>query len=507
MPFTLADLVAIIQQSPKDISSLNLSQIVLYLRTGITLKPDILLVQPSRHPSNEPPKQLTTSFISFLSSACGIGIKHLNAILFTMSHGPVPIWVIHFTCYGCKQIYHHNYYVKNSMRFYYDIIPDIIQIGDHQFVEKRLVESWRLSMNLAWVSASNLANIYTQTHCRNLELPSDWTIGAILSHQHVYTGIICLSLWEDNDGRRSILSVPHTAGKTMTAVIMDGNCLGRPKCKHPHCKTALTSTCHHFCHSHTSFNKICAIKECEKHIVDGRHTCDNPVHAEIEWVHTMHGQAQFQLKERLLCAAIAHPKDSPPQISTDDNHGSDAEEDKDQEYDVHEEEFHIPSQSQSQPQSQACPKKRVRAMFGHAHTRNEQFLISSCGIITAREMFYDVESIPSVVHIKDDPDFKNVGLAVDVFHFSCKHSESDTFCQQHCNPIAYPELHGEDGKGWWFNTSIAEQTNVWVGGFHSICREMCADHYNFFLDQMIIMCNKITHERLEKKGCYPSSWA
>ncbi|KAK0449351.1 hypothetical protein EV421DRAFT_1889154 [Armillaria borealis] len=236
--------MATIQQSPKDISFLNLSQIVLYICIGITLKPDILL----------PPKQLTTSFISFLLSACGISIKHvgflwtafkhiiweedeflhiaaspetlrppcnscinpfcqyigcdfklqgavqLNAILFTMSHGPIPIWVVHFMCYGCKQIYHHNYYIKNGMRFYYNIVPDIIQIGDHQFVEKRLVESWRLSMNLAWVFASNLANIYTQMHCQNLELPSDWTIGAILSHQHVYTGIICLSLWEDHDG-------------------------------------------------------------------------------------------------------------------------------------------------------------------------------------------------------------------------------------------------------------------------------------------------------------------
>ncbi len=62
---------------PKDISSLNLSQIVLYICIGITLKPDILLVQPSCHPSNEPPKQLTTSFIRFLSSACGIAIKHI----------------------------------------------------------------------------------------------------------------------------------------------------------------------------------------------------------------------------------------------------------------------------------------------------------------------------------------------------------------------------------------------------------------------------------------------
>lgn len=28
-------------------------------------------------------------------------------------------------------------------------------------------------------------------------------------------------------------------------------------------------------------------------------------------------------------------------------------------------------------------------------------------------------------HVKNDPDFSNVGLSVDVFHFSCKHSVTD----------------------------------------------------------------------------------
>ena len=65
-------------------------------------------------------------------------------------------------------------------------------------------------------------------------------------------------------------------------------------------------------------------------------------------------------------------------------------------------------------------------------------------------------------HVKDDPDFKNVGLAVDVFHFSNKHAETDYFCQSKCNPALFPELLGENGKGWFFNTSIAEQTYVWV---------------------------------------------
>lgn len=109
-------------------------------------------------------------------------------------------------------------------------------------------------------------------------------------------------------------------------------------------------------------------------------------------------------------------------------------------------------------------------------------------------------------HVKNDPDFENVGLAVDVFHFANKHAETDTFCQSNCNPALFPELLGENGKSWFFNTSIAEQTNVWLGGFHSICREMSVDMYNFFLDEMIMMRNTATRAKLTNKGLNPCWW-
>ena len=108
--------------------------------------------------------------------------------------------------------------------------------------------------------------------------------------------------------------------------------------------------------------------------------------------------------------------------------------------------------------------------------------------------------------VKDDPFFKDVGLMVNVFHFKSKHSESDTFCQEHCNPAAYPELTSEDGKGWYFNSSIAEQTNVWLGGYHSICREMLMDKYIFFLDEMILRRNHMTREKLSSEGKCPNNW-
>ncbi|SRR6266550_2671460 len=108
--------------------------------------------------------------------------------------------------------------------------------------------------------------------------------------------------------------------------------------------------------------------------------------------------------------------------------------------------------------------------------------------------------------MKDDPFFQNIGLTVDIFHFKSKHSEQDIFCQENCNPSAYPELISEDGKGWYFNLSIAEQTNVWLGGYHSICHEMLVDKYNLFLDEMIMCKNWMTWEKLAKENQVPGNW-
>lgn len=121
-------------------------------------------------------------------------------------------------------------------------------------------------------------------------------------------------------------------------------------------------------------------------------------------------------------------------------------------------------------------------------------------------IFFDNNcTLASMVRGKD-PFFDNIGLTVDVFHFKSKHSETDIFCQENCNPAAYPELISEDNKGWYFNSSIAEQTNVWLGGYHAICREMLVDKYNFFLDEMILRRNRMTQEKLATQGQLPSNW-
>lgn len=95
-----------------------------------------------------------------------------------------------------------------------------------------------------------------------------------------------------------------------------------------------------------------------------------------------------------------------------------------------------------------------------------------------------------------------IGLPVDVFHWTCKHKKTDEECSFHCNPHMFPELLKDD-RTWAFNSSRAEQTNVWFGGYHAIVREMGADKYEFFLDEMILQKNRMTRAKLEADGCIP----
>lgn len=71
----------------------------------------------------------------------------------------------------------------------------------------------------------------------------------------------------------------------------------------------------------------------------------------------------------------------------------------------------------------------------------------------------------------NNPYFEGVGLPVNVFHFKSKHTQSDNFCQTHCNPAWFQGLVGNNNK-WVFNSSGAEQANIWFGKFRSVVREM-----------------------------------
>jgi hypothetical protein len=100
--------------------------------------------------------------------------------------------------------------------------------------------------------------------------------------------------------------------------------------------------------------------------------------------------------------------------------------------------------------------------------------------------------------------FDYCALLVDVFHFKSKHKAQDKFCGRYCNPYLWMDLVDDNGH-WVFNSSVAEQTNAWFGGFQAIVRDMCVERYNFFLDEMIMHQNQYLVGQLKLQGAAPYS--
>ncbi|KAF8802794.1 hypothetical protein BYT27DRAFT_7226251 [Phlegmacium glaucopus] len=393
-----------------------------------------------------------------------------KAVLFTAGCGAIPVHSLHLYCEHCKVNYHHNY-----------------RVGEHQFAERKLINLWISMMLLSWTSATNCARIFNTAMTE--DSTPDWQFSLSLTPDQVYDGFTILSLLEDCITQQKTLVVPHgevfhhrkkctrtyeNPSRKTSVIVIDGVSVAHTCCGVPNCKIPLENNRHRFCPEHSCMNSVCSIVNCSNLVIPGRKSCALVDHQRVEDVHNERGQEG--------------PVPVTPNSTT----------------------------RNSNP--------RIRAQFGRRRTHNEQLFIAPCGIIIARETFYHAEALYSVIvstmpdHIffdnncsiakivKNDPVFKNVGLTVDVFHFNCKHSDKDLFCQEHCNPVAYPELLGENGKAWYFNSSIAEQTNAWLGGYQSMCREMTAHRFNFFLDEMIWRRNIITKKKLEKEGCKPKTW-
>lgn len=108
---------------------------------------------------------------------------------------------------GCKVNYHHNFRVHEGRRIYYDEIPDIVQIGEHQFPERKLINLWIMMMLLSWTSATNCVRIYNMGFTGN-DLP-DWQFKLQVTSDQVYDAFTILSLLEDCQTQRATLVVPH----------------------------------------------------------------------------------------------------------------------------------------------------------------------------------------------------------------------------------------------------------------------------------------------------------
>ena len=111
---------------------------------------------------------------------------------------------------ACQINYHHNFCVNKGQRIYYDgTIPDVLQVSEHQFVERKVVNLWITLMVVSWTSATNCARFYNTALSGNRKPPSDWHFGFILNSEQVWNGFMIMCLLEDHSGRQQRLIVPH----------------------------------------------------------------------------------------------------------------------------------------------------------------------------------------------------------------------------------------------------------------------------------------------------------
>ncbi|KDQ58768.1 hypothetical protein JAAARDRAFT_69191 [Jaapia argillacea MUCL 33604] len=454
-----------------------------------------------------------------------VWLLRFPVVFYSIQYGACLAYSSSLSCDGCKMRYYPNYYIMTNLRFYYGGIPDTIQFEEHGYMEKDLCEVFTNFMLVAWVSAQNGANIYNFALAANsLCRPTIWPSGLTfnLSGEQVWRAFFLNALlrdWTerglvlvlpdsgDHDSRlkhamdiRNHLMIEHGQPEKMhacqvcplRAVVTDGIAIGHPCCMVHNCTRPLINNRHRFCEQHQDKNLDCVVTDCDAKAEPGHRTCSNSSHRELEEFRNQRGKAFFQLRDRLKRFNISQISDS---LGGDDS---------------------LPE----------------LARFGRRRTHNEQLVVCCCGIIAARSTMFGAEAISGVKdflksvynHNPDDmPDvcwhdnncrlqqhlrktndsfFRRVILAVDVFHFKSKHKESDKFCQKHCNPALWKVLVDKEGK-WVFNSSAAEQANVWLGGYLAIVREMLPHRYNFFLDEMIKRRNERLVGHLRKSGKTP----
>ncbi|KAJ7353282.1 hypothetical protein DFH08DRAFT_987489 [Mycena albidolilacea] len=351
-----------------------------------------------------------------------------KVVLFTLSDGACATYAVHLHCSQCKTTYHNNYSVCNGVRTYYAGIPNAIQVGEHQYVEREVLGLFIGLMLISWTSATNAARVYDTCLSKPENRPDhkDWppTRSFKLRTEHVWDGFLILSLLEDYVERNEILEVPHTGEqnvrfnnairkrnarfrlcgqpewahycdkcmrvwkdgdglKKLHVLVIDGITIGHPCCGVHDCPEPLITNRHRFCRGHDHRHHICAVEGCEQPVEPTFMTCPIVEHRQLELTHKTRDKALFQLRGRLQRATVSHPNDAFEAEVT-------AEE-------VEEMTIRDSNQGDCEAAKDPSGNRKIRALFGRRRTHNEQIFVRPCGIIVAHATFYASESVSQTV--------------------------------------------------------------------------------------------------------------
>jgi len=80
-----------------------------------------------------------------------VPVQHIPSTLSVMVRC-IPISEVFYPdpVVGCSTNYHHDYSVKNDIRTYYEGIPSVVHVGDHQFIEKDVLNLFIALMLNSW---------------------------------------------------------------------------------------------------------------------------------------------------------------------------------------------------------------------------------------------------------------------------------------------------------------------------------------------------------------------
>jgi hypothetical protein len=161
-------------------------------------------------------------------------------------------FTITFTTYhwpaGCSTNYHNNFSVTNGIRTYYSgkyAIPDAIQVGEHQFMEREVLNLFVSLMKVSWyvpsvrsihsktslspcihrLSATNGARVYNDCLAKVGDHNNKGPFSFELRSKHVWDGVILFCLLEDHERQEVALQLPHTSNQRnrLTCAIQEQN--------------------------------------------------------------------------------------------------------------------------------------------------------------------------------------------------------------------------------------------------------------------------------------------
>ncbi|KAF8579221.1 hypothetical protein K439DRAFT_1648540 [Ramaria rubella] len=443
---------------------------------------------------------------------------------------------------GTLEIFSHSL----SAWTYYGGIPEIIQVMQQHFFESVLLELQANQMCFAWELSANCARIYNEalkvpdahrvnneiafanTVAPQVPLLESWTLSLSMGAAHVLDGFFLYSLLLDKMEHSGIPVLPHDA--VSQRLCLEGPSTAQNASMEGFGQEYYNYTCDLCCliygneegelvnlqgamsDGNTISHPCCGIHDCMVPLANSAWDIYCPVHLGLETKCAVTGCESRQDKGFLTWGGV--PGDSVAEEDTCENDavvvGGD-------------------NSGATEPALRECDEKLLGGNCRRTH--NKELMIHLCRVIISWVMFFGSEAISAVREFMlatfPTPESmpkvfydtncgllkhcRNIGcthfdhtvVVVDLFHFNWKHKESDSFCQENCNPALFPELY-INGK-WVFNSSIAEQTNVWFEGFLAIVWEMSVLCFNVLLDEMIKRCNHYIVSELEQKGHHPWS--